>query len=1153
MFDSVTATNFTLAFDNTNLSSQSIENIVVSIDTAGQSNGTLDITGGANATTETAKDAIDSLTAKGWTVTVPDGYVSPYLLDVFSSSAAAYSLRSLSYNTTNVVRVREDAGNTEQDFTAEEITDGTLEAFVGAGNNGYVVTWYDQSGNGNDVIQAIASYQNKIVSSGSTITDGGKPSILINQSISQGLLIAIAASSTQDFFQVHKTNDNQFIILKDSTTTTRYAYAAIDANTSTTLYSNYGTPSLYVNSSAQSPANRDELYTLLSTNSQVLMSSIGGDSSAWTGDFIWGYYSGSNIYNGNVQEIIFYNSDQSANRTGIEQNINNHYAIYAGSPISGLLYDYPGSAAAYSVRQLTIYDNDYKETLVRVRRDSDNAEVDVKADSNYEISLNSNTSAQISLGDWIGSDSGYVATWYDQSGNGFDAAQNLAARQPKIVDAGVLVEENGKPSISFDYVDDYFSITPIAQTSEFSHFVTSKGSGFLYGTGAGGTDYIRYNGYIRISINNISISENTNVDNLQTQTSIIRSNTDLTTIYYNSNTGASSTISGDFNSNTIGGYNNGTILWNGNIQEHIIYSTDQSSNRTGIEQNINNHYAIYAGSPISGLLYDYPNSAAAYSVRQLTIYDNDYKETLVRVRRSSDNAEVDVKADTNYEISLSSLTSDNVSLGDWIGSDSGYVTTWYDQSGNSNDAIQAAASQQPKIVDAGALVMENGKPSLQPIQTIGQPSLIATYTGTSIATTFCVGQFDSSDIIRSAIKGQSSSTYFFTTESDSPATAISLNSGTPSYYKNGVLSTSTQRNQLDSEFSGNQFLLSGTNWESNTWTEIGIAFGEGTSLPWNKYQEIIIYNSDESSNRESIEQNINNHYAIYAGSPVSGLLYDYPSSAAAYSVRQLTIYDNGYKETLVRVRRDSDNAEVDVKADSNYEISLNSNTSAQISLGDWIGSDSGYVATWYDQSGNSNDATQNTASRQPKIVDAGVLVEENGKPAVDFDGVDDGLQIASFDGEQFVIGNSFMASVSSYRGNSDDGFNTIWHIGAVEDAQTSLLVNGYNQVNNRVHAGKFRGSYIFNPAQDSSINTQYLNTLEYDASFELRSNGTLATANINPSADVTADRLSIGAGGSGNNHFLDGLIQEVVFFDSDQSSNRGNIEANINDYYNIYT
>jgi hypothetical protein len=74
MFDTQTCTDFTEAFGSTNLTSQSIENIVVSLDTAGQSNGTLNISGGASATTATAQTAIDNLRARGWTVTVPDGY-----------------------------------------------------------------------------------------------------------------------------------------------------------------------------------------------------------------------------------------------------------------------------------------------------------------------------------------------------------------------------------------------------------------------------------------------------------------------------------------------------------------------------------------------------------------------------------------------------------------------------------------------------------------------------------------------------------------------------------------------------------------------------------------------------------------------------------------------------------------------------------------------------------------------------------------------------------------------------------------------------------------------------------------------------------------------------------------------------------------------
>ncbi len=51
----------------------------------------------------------------------------------------------------------------------------------------------------------------------------------------------------------------------------------------------------------------------------------------------------------------------------------------------------------------------------------------------------------------------------------------------------------------------------------------------------------------------------------------------------------------------------------------------------------------------------------------------------------------------------------------------------------------------------------------------------------------------------------------------------------------------------------------------------------------------------------------------------------------------------------------------------------------------------GFVKTWYDQSGNSNNATQATAASQPKIVSAGALVSGG----LDFDGVDDGLFTAS--------------------------------------------------------------------------------------------------------------------------------------------------------------
>ncbi len=133
---------------------------------------------------------------------------------------------------------------------------------------------------------------------------------------------------------------------------------------------------------------------------------------------------------------------------------------------------------------------------------------------------------------------------------------------------------------------------------------------------------------------------------------------------------------------------------------------------------------------------------------------------------------------------------------------------------------------------------------------------------------------------------------------------------------------------------------------------------------------------------------------LFASSSDVLLLNTYPGAAAAYSTRLL---DVTYTGGLVRVRA-SLTGEADVLPDSNNEISLNSlitnldatatgrGLTTSSTLGDLCSTGSGYVTTWYDQSGDGNDATQTTADSQPMIVDSGVLVEEGGKCAVEFDG-----------------------------------------------------------------------------------------------------------------------------------------------------------------------
>jgi len=115
------------------------------------------------------------------------------------------------------------------------------------------------------------------------------------------------------------------------------------------------------------------------------------------------------------------------------------------------------------------------------------------------------------------------------------------------------------------------------------------------------------------------------------------------------------------------------------------------------------------------------------------------------------------------------------------------------------------------------------------------------------------------------------------------------------------------------------------------------------------------------------------------------LLDSYSGAAAAYSTRKLR---TAYSGSAIRVRRASDNSEQD--------IGFVSNELDTTSLATFCSGTNGFVKTWYDQSGNTVDATQTTAANQPKIYDSstGVLLE-NGKPTLSFDGTNDSLTLGT--------------------------------------------------------------------------------------------------------------------------------------------------------------
>jgi hypothetical protein len=73
IYNSCPATNFSNAFNFTNLTQTSIDNILVSIESNGTSNGSFSQIGGSSPSA-TGEAAIDAMRLRGWTITVTGGY-----------------------------------------------------------------------------------------------------------------------------------------------------------------------------------------------------------------------------------------------------------------------------------------------------------------------------------------------------------------------------------------------------------------------------------------------------------------------------------------------------------------------------------------------------------------------------------------------------------------------------------------------------------------------------------------------------------------------------------------------------------------------------------------------------------------------------------------------------------------------------------------------------------------------------------------------------------------------------------------------------------------------------------------------------------------------------------------------------------------------
>ena len=290
-----------------------------------------------------------------------------------------------------------------------------------------------------------------------------------------------------------------------------------------------------------------------------------------------------------------------------------------------------------------------------------------------------------------------------------------------------------------------------------------------------------------------------------------------------------------------------------------------------------------SSTPAPLLLLDvYSGASYAFSTRKLRTA---YSGNAIRVRRSSDNAEQNIGFNGN--------NLDTTALTNFItGSTDGFVTTWYNQAGNNNNATQTTLSQQPMIVSGGTIITRNSIPSVFFNGTAGGYYMDIDYTSTAFA-------LQETSLL--SYVGQSTSTYTATAvgilnyQSGPTAPARDepeLRMGTSSTGENNFMYVDGHGYMTQTEnfsaytFCYNQFYtvnsgsLLYTGKTNNTIVKSGTAtgavpyeLGAPTAFQMGYYtlssgyrsgwlSEVLVWNSNQTSNSNGINNNISTYYGI---------------------------------------------------------------------------------------------------------------------------------------------------------------------------------------------------------------------------------------------------------------------------------------------------
>jgi hypothetical protein len=277
----------------------------------------------------------------------------------------------------------------------------------------------------------------------------------------------------------------------------------------------------------------------------------------------------------------------------------------------------------------------------------------------------------------------------------------------------------------------------------------------------------------------------------------------------------------------------------------------------------------------------------------------------------------------------------------------------------------------------------------------------------------------------------------------------------------------------------------------------------------------------------------------------------YENSIGAWSVaRKLR---TAYTGNSIEVRESGGDTLANIGFDANGDLD-------EAALLAHCGANNGHVRTFYDQSLAGNDAIQYTDSRQPIIVQSGVIHKINGKPAMKFNGAAYWLDAGAINGGTKPA-NYTLFTVNSVIQNT--GYNSV--LGSSDGISAA---NSYAFLSVRLTPSVLTGmgdGTLYAQFQTTDkvyevINTQYLVSTDYEdgnTSPNIYVDGGTAEAGTVTGTGATSNAgteptFQIGNIGGGGKEF-GGNTSEIIVRNVASVSEREGLRDNINAYYATYS